>query len=85
MIIQLYISYARIFSLQKGISKVSFRQPLPNNVVVLFKLPVKKTSKKLTWNEEVGTVLFSDRCLGHLTRFLKNFVANLSYQITDKI
>ena len=33
----------------------------------------------------VGAVLVFERCLGNLTRFFKNFVVSLSYQITYKI
>ena len=84
MIIQLYRSYTRILSLQKGISK--FLPPIPSKqcggaVQGAGKKNIKETNLK--WG--VGAVLFSERCLGHLTRFFKNFVANLSYQIRYKI
>ena len=69
----------------KGNKQVSFHQSLPNNVAALFKVQEKKNIKEANLKWGVGAVLFSERCLGHLTRFFKNFVANLSYQIRYKI
>ena len=84
MIIQLYRSYTRIFSLQKVISKFPSTNPFQTMWRRCSRCR-KKNIKEANLKWGVGAVLFSERCLGHLTRFFKNFVANLSYQITYKI